>query len=82
MISEIKQRIELKNGDVFWTGDIVKIVSEEYEGYSSYKKNRIEYVGKIIDADEFGIRLDGSDKFKASTVSIQALDMISMDLFE
>lgn len=84
MINEVKQRIELKNGDVFWIGDIVKIVAEEYESYTSLllEKKKREYVGKIVDADEFGISLDSSDKFKASTVRIQALDMISMDLFE
>nr|WP_312985434.1 hypothetical protein [Clostridioides sp.] len=84
MINEVKQRIELKNGDVFWTGDIVKIVAEEYKSYTSLllEKKKEEYVGKIVDADEFGINLDSSDKFKARTVRIQASDMIFMELFQ
>jgi hypothetical protein len=86
MIQEVKQKIILKNGQVFWSGEVIKVITEEYEkGIQTNRelgKITKEYVGKVIDADEFHIKLDASRKYSENIIRIPSYEINYIESFE
>ncbi|EQF27349.1 hypothetical protein QEW_0700 [Clostridioides difficile CD160] len=73
MIQEVRQEILLKNGEILYTGDLVKI---------EYKLDEDEKMkcctGKIKDVEELFIKLDTSKRYKASEIMIYSWELKSI----
>lgn len=73
MIQEVRQEIQLKNGYILYTGDIINVK------YKLEKDNEEKnYKGKIKYACEAFITLDTSSKYNSSEETICAYTIIDI----
>ncbi|MCC0783509.1 hypothetical protein IR152_10520 [Clostridioides sp. ES-S-0108-01] len=73
MIQEVRQEIQLKNGYILHTGDVVSV---KYKLEKDNKEN--SYKGKIKYACEAFITLDTSSKYNSSEETICAYTIIDI----
>lgn len=73
MIHEVREEILLKNGLVLHTGDLVKI---KYKLDEDIKEQTCK--GKIKEAKELFIKLDTSERYKASEKMVYFWELIDI----
>ncbi|HGM3507391.1 TPA: hypothetical protein ACKOR7_001967 [Clostridioides difficile] len=73
MIQEVRQEMQLKNGLVLYTGDIINV---KYKTIEDIKEQFCK--GRLKNVDEQFIQLDTSEKYSAAEKTIYAWDLIDI----